>query len=87
MGSLKDVPPQLDLGETLDSVEPPADVKCHLSICCSLLCLPSYTACQVVGRAQLPQWKSIKVWMNTECCSEKTLTLQYWIGTLTFLPF
>lgn len=40
----------------------------------------------VVGRAQLPQWKSIKSWANTECCSAETLTLQYWIGAVPLLP-
>lgn len=40
----------------------------------------------VVGRAQLPQWKSIKSWMNSECCSAETLTLQYWIGAVPLLP-
>ncbi|TNN78163.1 Ephrin type-A receptor 4 [Liparis tanakae] len=67
-----------DLGEPLDSVEPPADVKCHLSIGRPRLRLPALAACQLVGGAQLPQWKSINVWMNTERCREKTLTLQYW---------
>ena len=36
---LKDAPPQLDLGDPLDSVELRADVKCHLSLWCSLLIL------------------------------------------------
>lgn len=45
----KDVPPQPDLGETLDFVELPADVKCHPSIFLSPalpLRLPTLAACQ-----------------------------------------
>lgn len=45
----KDVPPRPDLGETLDFVGLPADVKCHPSIFLSPalpLRLPTLAACQ-----------------------------------------
>lgn len=88
---LKDVPPQLDLGETLDFVELPADAKCHLSIYLSPYLLPSSSSSHsclpvsVVGWAQLPRWKSIKDSMNTENSSAQTLTQQCWRDVLKLL--
>lgn len=72
---LKDGPPQLDLGGTLDSAEPPADAKCRLSF------LPFRPAAALVhvfppslavsaGWAQLARRESARDPMSTEGSSE-----------------
>lgn len=73
---LKDGPPQLDLGGTLDSAEPPADAKCRLSFLPSVWPPLASTSSRppslavTAGWAQLARRESTRDPMSTEGSSE-----------------